>query len=217
MGIVLRPRAHGCTRWSGGMQPIITESIDFSGLTLEQINALLVTLSETQGTPLWIGEYGFWSIDPEVLAVAERFAADEDLNALGGAWWQWRQPCGDPHSLHRVNGEWVPHPDVTHLHAFDCASNEDLGSTEAFLRILGRGYPRVTAGRIQRLESNPYTGRPILRPRRSRWWSGLYNGDTHQITVEGIEEVKILSVEGGRIIRGIASQAGLYTLNVDVQ
>ena len=198
------------------------ESIDFSGLTLEQINALLVTLSETQGTPLWIGEYGFWSTDPEVLAVAERFAADEDLNALGGAWWQWRQPCGDPHSLHRVNGEWVPHQDVTHLHAFDCASNEDLGSTEAFLRILGRGYPRVTAGRIQRLESNPYTGRLILEGQAFSAGQELVvwtptTEDTHQITVEGIEEVKISSVEGGRIIRGIASQAGLYTLSVDVQ
>ena len=83
------------------------ESIEIGGLSLEQTNSLLVALAQTQQTPLWIGEYGFWSTEPEILSIAERFAADEDNHGLGGAWWQWRQPCGDPHSLHLVDGEWT--------------------------------------------------------------------------------------------------------------
>ena len=37
------------------------ESIEIGGLSLEQTNSLLVALAQTQQTPLWIGEYGFWT------------------------------------------------------------------------------------------------------------------------------------------------------------
>jgi endoglycosylceramidase len=81
------------------------ESIDATGLTLELTNDLIWAMAEAQGTGVWIGEYGFWSTRDEVLEVAARYAADEDAHAQGGAWWQWRQPCGDPHSLHRVEDD----------------------------------------------------------------------------------------------------------------
>ncbi len=198
------------------------ESIDLGGVSLEQLNSLLLALSGNQKTPLWIGEYGFWSTEADVLAIAERFAGDQDRNGLGGAWWQWRQPCGDPHSLHRVDGDWVPYQDITHLHAFDCTAGIDLGGTEEFLRILGRGYPRVTAGRINSLESNPHTGQFSLEGNAISAGQELVvwtptSDDTHEITVEGIEDLDVSFVEGGRVIRGFASQAGLYTLNIDVQ
>lgn len=196
------------------------ESIDIGGLSLEQTNSLLLALSQNQNTALWIGEYGFWSTDEEVLSVAERFAADEDRHGLGGAWWQWRQPCGDPHSLHWVDGKWEPYDDVIHLNAFDCANNMELGETEEFLRILGRGYPRVTAGRIRNIESNIFTGDLLVEGEASSAGQELIvwtptEEETHSISVEGIEDWEVTEVAGGRYISGTTAQSGGYTLRVE--
>ena len=198
------------------------ESIEIGGLSLEQTNTLLVTLAQIQKTALWIGEYGFWSTDPDVIAVAERYAKDEDRHAIGGAWWQWRQPCGDPHSLHMVEGEWVPYDEVTHLHAFQCGDEVDLGATEAFLKILGRGYPRVAAGRIRSLESDPYSGdfhmegETLSNNQELVIWSPT-TAETHTINVEGIENIQTAAIDGGRFIMGTMSQPELYTLNISQQ
>ena len=195
------------------------ESILTEGLSLEQTNTLLLTLAQNQKTGLWIGEYGFWSTAPDVLAVAERYAADEDRNALGGAWWQWRQPCGDPHSLQRVNGAWVPYDNVTHLHAFDCSENVDLGATEELLAILGRGYPRVAAGRVRTIESDPLTrdlymeGEALAAGQELLLWTPT-TAETHHISSEGLEKVQLTNVDGGRLVTGIVSQVGMYHVRV---
>jgi len=198
------------------------ESIEIGGLSLEQTNTLLVTLAQVQKTALWIGEYGFWSTEPDVIAVAERYAKDEDRHAIGGAWWQWRQPCGDPHSLHMVDGEWVPYDEVTHLHAFRCRDEVDLGATEEFLTILGRGYPRVTAGRIRSLESDPYSGdfqlegETLSNNQELVIWSPT-TAATHTMNVEGIDNIQTAEIDGGRFIMGSVSQPGLYNLNISQQ
>ena len=195
------------------------ESIEIGGLSLEQTNSLLVALAQTQQTPLWIGEYGFWSTEPEILSIAERFAADEDNHGLGSAWWQWRQPCGDPHSVHMVDGEWLPYDQVTHLHTWDCTTNTEVGETEELLRILGRGYPRVVAGRIRTLESDIHTrtlfleGEALASGQSLVVWTPT-SESTHQIVVEGIEELQTEELEGGRLISGVAMQPGLYTFQV---
>ncbi|MEC8278192.1 MAG: cellulase family glycosylhydrolase [Myxococcota bacterium] len=195
------------------------ESIELDGLSLEQTNALLVALSQSQKTGLWIGEYGFWSTAPDVLAVAERFAADEDNNGLGGAWWQWRQPCGDPHSLHWGDGEWLPDDVVTHLHGFDCVANVEIGETDEFLQILGRAYPRVVAGRISNLESNPHSGEFLLDGETNHAgqafviWTPTAN-NTHSVEFEGAQDTSVSEVDGGRIISGVVPETGPYRIHI---
>lgn len=110
---------------------------------------------------------GVWS------AVAGRFAdtkgvagydllnepnyAEEDDRVLGGAWWQWRQTCGDPHSVGTPGS--TATEDQIHLNAMRCPGNEDLGPTEKFLAILGRSYPRASPGTVTDMQGDPDTGR----------------------------------------------------------
>ena len=195
------------------------ESIEIGGLSLEQTNSLLTALAQTQQTPLWIGEYGFWSTEPEVVSIAERFAADEDNHGLGGAWWQWKQPCGDPHSLHLVDGEWVPYETIIHLHTLDCTTGEELGETEELLRILGRGYPRVTAGRIRTLESDIHTkellleGEALTAGQSLMVWTPT-SESTHDVVVDGVDTIEIEDIDAGRLITGVVTESGPYTFRV---
>jgi len=196
------------------------ESIDVTGLSLEMTNDLIWTMAEAQGTGVWIGEYGFWSTSPDVLEVAARYVADEDDHAQGGAWWQWRQPCGDPHSLHRVDDTWQPHDTVVHLNTMDCVEGVDLGPTEELLTLLGRGYPRVTPGRIRLLSSDPGTGQLSLEAEADEAGGTLVlwtptSASTHEVWSEGLEELEEHTVPGGRLLTAIVSSAGSYTVGVE--
>lgn len=196
------------------------ESIEATGLTVEATNALLWAMAENQGTGLWIGEYGFWSTDDEVLEVAARYAADEDRYAQGGAWWQWRQPCGDPHSLERVADTWQPIDTVIHLNSLDCKAGTELGPTEEFLVLLGRGYPRSAPGRIQLLQSDPDSGRLLLEA------SDADNGETlvvwtptesstHEVWTEGLEGLTEAEVPGGRLLTATVTGDEDYAIGVE--
>ncbi len=196
------------------------ESIDVTGLSLEMTNDLIWAMAEAQGTGVWIGEYGFWSTSAETLEVAARYAADEDNNAQGGAWWQWRQPCGDPHSVHRVEGGWEPGDTIVHLNSMDCVEGVDLGPTEAFMVLLSRGYPRVTPGRIQLLQSDPETGQLLLEARSAKAgemvvvWTPT-EASTHEAWAEGLDELLEHVVEGGRLLTATVSDNGSYSIGVD--
>ncbi len=195
------------------------ESIDTTGLSLELTNTMIWTLAEQQGTGVWIGEYGFWSTSEDTLEVAYRYAADEDDHAQGGAWWQWRQPCGDPHSISYDDGSWIPHDTVVHLNTIDCTTDTDAGPTEQLLRILGRGYPRVAPGRIELLESDIDGGRLRLEGEEAEPGVGLVlwtpsGADTHEVWSEGLEDLVERPVEGGRLITATAV-GGEYSVGVE--
>ena len=215
------PEGMGIEPWNlVGSTHNYAESIDTTGLSLEATNTLIHTLAEAQGTAVWIGEYGFWSTSDEVLEVAARYAADEDVHAQGGAWWQWRQPCGDPHSLHEEDGGWVPNDTVVHLNSIDCTTDTDLGPTEPFLTLLSRGYPRAAPGRIELLESDPTTGRLRLKAEADRagdpvvLWTPTEAG-THPAWSEGLQDFTEHAVPGGRLITGTVAAKGAYALGVD--
>lgn len=196
------------------------ESIEGSGLTLEFTNDLLWAQAEAQGTGVWVGEYGFWSTDDAVLEVAARYAADEDANAQGGAWWQWRQPCGDPHSLELVDGSWQPTDTVVHLNTLDCVDGVDLGPTEPFLALLGRGYPQAAPGRLRLLESDPSTGRLRIEAEADAAGGALVvwtptSGEAHVTSTEGLEGLTETPVGGGRVLTGTVTAAGPYALGID--
>lgn len=184
------------------------ESIQATGLTIEQTNDLIWGMAAAQGTGVWIGEYGFWDTSEITLDKVRRYALDEDASVQGGAWWQWRQPCGDPHSLEWDGQTWVPSPTIVHLNQLGCPGDEDLGPTTPFLDVLGRGFPRVSPGRIDRLESDPATGDLALAGRRTGadgrlvLWTPT-DGRSHVVVVEGLGEVREQPVEGGRLVTAV--------------
>lgn len=195
------------------------ESIDTTGLTLEQTNDLIWAMAEAQGTGVWIGEYGFWSTNPETLEKAARYVADEDAHAQGGAWWQWRQPCGDPHSLHHDGDGWVPGDTVVHLNTMDCVGG-DSSPTEELLVLLGRGYPRVTPGRIQLLQSDPHGGQLRLEGRSADAGEALLvwtptTADTHGAWSEGLDDLVEHPVPGGRLLTATVADDGSYAVGID--
>ncbi|MDQ2677813.1 MAG: glycoside hydrolase family 5 protein [Actinomycetota bacterium] len=194
------------------------ESIQ-SILTLEQTFDIYEAGADELDAALWIGEYGFWDLDPDTLEVAARYAAEEDRRLLGGAWWQWRQTCGDPHS---VAGPGAPATeDQIHLITRACpghddeANDRDAHVTGEFLSILGRAYPRAAPGHLTELESDPASGHLRVRgtdaavgPELVVWLPD--RGDATPLaptTTEGLDEVELLDVPGGRRLTATATQS----------
>jgi endoglycosylceramidase len=178
------------------------ESIDTLGLTIEETFELYLGIADGLGVPTWIGEYGFWDTSDETLAKVRRYAAAEDAHALGGAWWQWRQECGDPHNV-----TWgVPfRGEVVHLNVVGCPDDVDLGPNEAFLSVLGRGYPRAAPGRLTELTSDPDTGELTVVAGDAPVgvevvvWTPT-DADTHAVSVTGLTSITEHAVGDGRIV-----------------
>ncbi len=187
-------------------------------ITLEQTFAINQQGADELGAALWTGEYGFWNTEPATLEVATRFAAEEDRRALGGTWWQWRQTCGDPHS---VQGPGQPATaDQVHLITRDCTSTGEDHDTDArftteFLRILGRAYPRAAPGRIASLVSTPGTGTVDVAGTDAEpggelvVWLPEIDGidDPQPTTTDGLDDVVLRAVQGGRILTATATAA----------
>jgi len=195
------------------------ESIDnVLAMSLEETNDLFLSVATGLGVPVWVGEYGFWDTSPETLAKVERFAEDQDRKVLGGAWWQWRQPCGDPHSI-EWGGWGEMEPDVvTHLHQLQCPGSEDLGPTEPFLEVLGRGYPRVAPGRIQTLTSDGATGVLTVEATDAKAGAELVvwtpTDAANPVELDGLTDLAELVVPGGRILTATVETDGPYRLTV---
>lgn len=198
------------------------ESIgDPLGAGIEGTNDLVDQITEGLGVPNWGGEYGFWDTSPETLAKARRYAADEDRLRWGGAWWQWRQGCGDPHAVRWEGGVVVaPSGTSTHLNLLGCPGDVDLGPNEDFLAILGRGYARATPGRLVELVSDVDTG--WLKAKATAGpddvgaqlvvWTPTPADADHEIAVHGLTDVVARDVAGGRIVTATVSTAGTYAL-----
>jgi endoglycosylceramidase len=197
------------------------ESIPIPGLdlTIEGINDLVESVAKDLGTAVWGGEYGFWDTDASTLAKVDRYAADEDAHMWGGAWWQWRQSCGDPHSVQWSGGSVVAPTDIsTQLNRLQCPDNTDLGPTDQFLHVLGRGYPRAAPGRITELRSDPDSGHLKVKATVPAAggelvvWSPTADDADHPVVVRGLTDVVSHPVSGGRIITARVAGAGTYIL-----
>ncbi len=193
-----------------------SESIDTGfDWSIEETTDVFMTFATFLGVPVWVGEYGFWDTSESTVDKAKRYAADQDANALGGARWQWRQGCGDPHSL-SWGGTAVGL--VIHLNAVDCPGDIDAGPTEVFMRILSRTYPRMAPGRITFLYSDSDTGDFTLQasaaPADSEIiiWSPT-QADTHTVESQGLVNLLSHRVDGGRIIKAMTI-GGDYTLTL---
>jgi endoglycosylceramidase len=192
-------------------------------LTIEGTNDLFLNVATGLGVPVWVGEYGFWGIEPETLAKVQRFAADQDKRVLGGAWWQWRQSCGDPHAVQWSDGAVrtleVPAHTSRHLNALECPGNKDLGPTAEFMDVLGRAYPRAAPGRIAMLTSDAATGAFALEAASAPAGETLIvwtptPATTHRVTGTGLGDIVEHAVPGGRMITAVVTTGGAYALRV---
>jgi endoglycosylceramidase len=188
-------------------------------LTIELMNDVIESVTAGLGVPNWGGEYGFWDVDPETLATARRYAADEDDHLWGGAWWQWRQSCGDPHAVAWSGGQVVSYSGTsTQLNLLGCPDNVDLGPNDAFLDIVGRGYPRAAPGRLVEVRSDPDTGLMQITASAATSggelvvWTPTDCGPDHLVHVAGLTDVVQHEVDGGRIITATVASPGTYTL-----
>jgi endoglycosylceramidase len=172
------------------------------------------------GTTFWSGEWG-WFGDPATQAsqVAE-YASQEDSHLVGGAWWQWKQACGDPHNLSGGEPSQWTSPS---LNRYQCTptSVTPLGIPAPFGAILSRAYPRAAPGRIVSLTSDPASGAMDLRGTTSAlgvlevWapapsFGQTFAGSAPTVTGTNLSRVDVESVPGGYRIRAVV--AGSYEL-----
>lgn len=195
------------------------ESIGPKVLSVEQTFDVDQAGADELGAALWIGEYGFWNTSSETLSVARRFAAEEDRRILGGAWWQWRQTCGDPHSVGTPGA--TATEDQVHLNTTRCPGDEDLGPTEEFLSILGRAFPRASPGTVTHMQSDPDTARFAMEATGAEpgavlvVWVPIAAGDTGPTVTasNGLDGVATIEVDGGAFVTATTTGSD-YSLDV---
>jgi endoglycosylceramidase len=108
------------------------------------------------GTSYWSGEWGWFGRAEDDRDDIAAYAREEDARLVGGAWWQWRQACGDPHNIAEPGGG--PGPETGNLNRYACPDERPLPMPETTRRILARGYARAAPGRLTALESDPEGG-----------------------------------------------------------
>jgi endoglycosylceramidase len=105
------------------------------------------------GAAWWTGEWG-WFGDPATDgASVAAFGALEDQYLVGGAWWQWKQACGDPHTIGSPGA--APAAVADGLNRYACPSGRSLGQPAELVRVLDRGFPRAVPGVLRSVRSDP--------------------------------------------------------------
>lgn len=111
------------------------------------------------GTTYFSGEWGWFGDPAEQGPLAAEYARVEDEQLASGAWWSWKQACGDPHQIGTPGN--TPGEISPSLVRFRCTEEEgevELGVTPEFAVVLSRAYPRAAPGRLTSLTSDPATG-----------------------------------------------------------
>jgi endoglycosylceramidase len=166
-------------------------------------------------TTVWSGEWG-WFGDPKADAAKIReYAALEDAHLWGGAWWDWKQACGDPH-MFSGGDDREPEPVSVSLNRFDCPSGRALGIPASTRRLLARPYVRFAPGRLLSLRSDPARRTIEARgsdPRRAGsctlelWVPGRARP---RFVRSGVRRLRAVRVRGGWRVTGCAR--GDYTV-----
>ena len=199
------------------------ESIGPEILTVEQTADIDAGAAAERGWPLWIGEYGIFDTSEEKLDVLRRFAATQDAAFAGGAAWQWRQHCGEPHTVGNPGS--VADERVVQLNVVDCPGDRDGGPNEDVLAIVGRAYPRAAPGELTEVRSDPATGALVVAGTAGAavpagegdggelvvWVRGA---ESPAVTVTGLAEPTVTPVDGGAYVTA-APTGGPYRLEVD--
>ncbi|MFB9205494.1 glycoside hydrolase family 5 protein [Nonomuraea spiralis] len=175
-----------------------------TGVTVTSIERgfeLASRAAEYYGAGLWSGEWG-WFGDPASAPIT-RYTDQEDRHRVGGAFWVWKQSCGDAHAgaEDETGGN---------LMIEDCATGKDLPPPAAYVAELSRPYPRSAPGRLTGLTSD----RASLTARGEGSGCGLdvwFPGDAQPVVRgTGLRDVAARRAPGGWRVTACAS--GPYSL-----
>ncbi|MEV4243310.1 cellulase family glycosylhydrolase [Streptosporangium canum] len=181
-------------------------------ITIDQGTGLTVTSIERgfdlasraaayYGAGLWSGEWG-WFGDPTAAPIT-KYADQEDRHRIGGAFWVWKQSCGDAHAgaEAKTGGN---------LMIEDCVTGKDLPPPPEYVAELSRPYPRSVPGRLTGLTSDPAS----LTAQGEGAGCGLDvwfpGGARPVVRSAGLTGVAARQVPGGWRVTGCAR--GVYTL-----
>lgn len=175
-----------------------------TGLTITSIERgfdLASRAAEYYGAGLWSGEWG-WFGDPASAPIT-RYTDQEDRHRIGGAFWVWKQSCGDAHAGAGAGTG-------GNLMIEDCATGNDLPPPQGYVAELSRPYPRSAPGRLTGLTSD----RSSLTARGEGSGCGLdvwFPGSVRPVVSgTGLTDVASRQAPGGWRITGCAR--GAYTL-----
>lgn len=115
-------------------------------------------------TPFWSGEWGWFGEPAQTEPQIWAYAQQEDAYRIGGAVWQWKQACGDPHSQGVRNGREVV-GEQYQVTVTLCPGDTALGVSPAYARVLSRARPLHAPGDLVALSSDPYRGVMTLEGR----------------------------------------------------
>ncbi|MGZ4718752.1 MAG: glycoside hydrolase family 5 protein, partial [Acidimicrobiales bacterium] len=187
------------------------------GGTIQEGFDAAATAAADYGTTFWIGEYGWFGTPSDDALKVAAYAAAEDQYRVGGTWWQWKQACGDPHSVGSPGG--TPPDELIHFHRTDCPGDVDKGPVAEWLPILSRAYPRSAPGQLVHLSSDPVTGALSIvgsvgdastDARLDLWVPDRGQGEP-KIQGSGLGPIEVRQVDGGfRVLIGVT---GCYTID----
>lgn len=169
-------------------------------VSIERGFTLAERVARMYGVPYWSGEWGFWGDD--LVDQAARFTKAQDAHIQGGAYWVWKQSCGDPQNGIQELGDG--------LMPILCSTGEDAPRKTALLEQLTRAYPRLAPGRITHLEAAgarlDLTGTAGDGSCRLEVWfpSPIGTGASSTDTF-GIDNLEITPVPGGQLLTGCAT------------
>jgi cellulase (glycosyl hydrolase family 5) len=162
------------------------------------------------GTTFWSGEWGWFGDPATQSAQVKEYARNEDEHLVGGAWWQWKQSCGDPHTIGTQAG--APPPTSGNLVLLSCPLNGDMGLVPQFAKVLARGYPRAAPGRLRSLASDSDAGVLDLSGEGSGVLDVWVPVAPTVVTPTGLSAITVTPSLGGFRVRATAS--GDYALHL---
>jgi endoglycosylceramidase len=188
----------------------------FNSLTIEEGFGRAAADAALYQTTFWIGEYGWFSDPPSNKARLVRYALEEDRRRVGSAWWQWKQACGDPHSIGSIGGE--PSDLLIHFGLTRCPGDVDLGAVPEWAVVLSRPYPRAAPGQLLSLQSDGDAGSLELSGAADTageldLWVPQRSGRAPTIGGSGLGTPRQIAVSGG--YRVLIPVAGQYSVSVD--
>ncbi|RMI30491.1 glycosidase [Nocardia stercoris] len=176
-------------------------NVDNSFPTIEQGFDLAEAAAARYRVPLWTGEWG-WFGDPAAdESKVNRFVDQENAHRMGGAWWSWKQTCGDPHVVAGGNTD----KPTGNINPVSCPSGTPLGQPAAYAAPLARAYPRAAPGTLTSLAADGFAGEG--RGRLEAWYPGGQRPDPQATGVTGLV---VTQVAGGWQVTGTTN--GRYSL-----
>jgi endoglycosylceramidase len=136
-------------------------SLGITALSIAGGHDAAALVAGIHGVPYWSGEWG-WFGDPAADGTKVReYGLQEDAHLAGGAWWSWKQACGDPHVVGARGAS--PSGISPSLVRISCPDGAELGIPAPFATVLSRAYPRAAPGHLLSLTSDADTGAMTLQ------------------------------------------------------